>query len=216
MNSYDARTGERANLEYPAASYAGAVYRGICESCNGGWMCTLEGKAARLLRPLISGKASTLADVELVTVATWACMKSMSLEARNFAPEEWSFTSDERTIVMEEDRPPSRVAIFAACAEMKGQPQSYSRTQGAVLASGRALPLTIHTLQINTLVLQVMAPELAARVVSPLSVPPSVQKFEVPVFPPPPPGSPSFFWPPELSILDEDQLRLYQRRQPPR
>jgi hypothetical protein len=51
----------------------------VCRECNNEWMSVLEGKARRLLRPMIKGHPSLMAEASQATVARWCAKTALML-----------------------------------------------------------------------------------------------------------------------------------------
>jgi hypothetical protein len=65
---------------------------------------------------MVQGRPHTLTQSELLTVATWATMTAIVVEARDY--EDVNVPESQRRLVMREERPPASVVIYAACAEI--------------------------------------------------------------------------------------------------
>jgi len=56
--------------------------RGICRSCNNGWMSRVETAAMPLLASMINGHRTYLNLADQLTVARWTCVKVCEADSR--------------------------------------------------------------------------------------------------------------------------------------
>ena len=188
------QSGELSFRSWPASQIASVTTKLVCNSCNTGWMSDLECRAAPLLIPMIEGRPHTLSQAEQLIVATWSTKTAMVLEPVVGAHE--YFRQEQRDMVRIEDRPPGFFRVYAAAIEGLVSPLSYSRVVGRQeLPNQGFFDLHMHTVQINTLVLQVSRSEPPPPKFGVLMSPAISSIIEVPVFPPS-----DFFWPPERSL----------------
>ena len=203
QGTVDLRSGTRQDRSWGAKEIASHITKVVCHSCNTGWMSRLEGRAAPLLTPMIQGRPTALSQADQLVVATWATKTAIVVEPTLNKPDH--FPPDQRQIVMNEDRPPGFLRIFAAAIEDLIPPIH----AGALLAQVEGGPVTFrvhfYTLQINTLVLQVIRPDPQPPVYSALGEVSVAREREIPLFPP----VEGFFWPPKESLTNEtlDQYR---------
>jgi hypothetical protein len=117
--------------EWQRTGPAKETVRSVCEGCNKGWMSRLEDCAKPVLSPLIRGESAALKGVELVLVAAWATKTATVIESRN-PPEQCVSTPETRATVMNEQRPPASIQVYAFTFE--GEPLSgYWRHAAAVV-----------------------------------------------------------------------------------
>jgi hypothetical protein len=64
-------------------SVAGAQVRGVCESCNGGWMSDLENSAKPIIGPMIQGSGIRLDHPSQYVAATWLIKTELTLSIPN-------------------------------------------------------------------------------------------------------------------------------------
>lgn len=85
----------------------------ICDDCNGGWMCNLEGTLKPILVPLIEGvkNLEVLSKSEKLLIARWAVKTACVIESVNFT-ESSNFSFDPKLIRERQTLPPGW-AVFA-------------------------------------------------------------------------------------------------------
>jgi hypothetical protein len=167
----------------------------------------LESRSAELLTPMIQAHPHTLAMPEQIVVATWATKTAMVIEQTLGGGR--YFSLDQRQHVMNHDSPPGLLRIVAAAVEGEIPPLGYRCVRAEVEDNGaHVCDLHLYTLQIHTLVLQIVRPDNPPPpnygALKTLAVP---RDIEVPLWPP----TDGFFWPPEKS-LDNDGLSQYAAR----
>jgi hypothetical protein len=167
----------------------------VCHNCNTGWMAKLEALAAPLLTPMISGRPTSLNPVEQIVAATWAT-KTVMVAEPTLGREE-NFPLDQREIVMRYRRPPGLLRVRSAAIEGPIPPARYACVRVQVNRDGEHFfQLHLYTLQINTLVLQVMRPHPPPPNYGALKRWAVPEDKEVPLFPP----VNEFYWPPKISL----------------
>jgi hypothetical protein len=98
-------------------------FRGVCASCNNGWMCDLEGTVRPALGPMLHDVSRHLDETEQRAIGLWAIKTAMVLElgllnrSRFFTREECeqfrlSRTIPARTMVWLERMHPSGISAF--------------------------------------------------------------------------------------------------------
>jgi hypothetical protein len=203
----DFRSGESFDQSWEVSEIASLRNKKLCHGCNTGWMAQLEDRAWPLLTPMILGRAHGLTQDQQITVATWATKTVMVMETAMGGPPEY-FSQEQRKIVMEHDRPPGLLRVRAACLEGPIPPLRYSCARLQIQREGvDFFEIHLYTLQMNTLVLQVIRPHPPPPnygALKELAVP---EEIEIPVFPP----VDGFFWPPEKS-LSPDGMSGYVTR----
>jgi hypothetical protein len=205
----DFRTHEVTENVWGANEIASLRLKKLCHTCNTGWMADLESAAEPLLAPVILGRPTTLNQDEQITIATWATKTVMVCEAS--MSDEQNFPIEDRKIVMNENRPPGHLRVFAAALEGLITPARFGAVRLEVQQHGSHLgDLHLYTLQLNLLVLQVVRQVPPAPVAVVMSAPDVAWESEVRVFPPVP-APPGFFWPPKKSF-DPDGLPRYMTR----
>jgi hypothetical protein len=205
----DFRTDEVSEQVWGASEIASLILKKLCHECNTGWMADMEAVSAPLLTPMILGRPSTLNQTEQVTVGTWATKTVMVCEAS--MSEERNFTPEDRKIVMNENRPPGHLRVFAASLEGLITPARFGVVRMEVQNKGVRLgDLHLYTLQINMLILQVIRQDPPASVGVSMADPNFGSDGEIRVFPPIP-DNPGFFWPPKKSF-DLEGLPRYVTR----
>lgn len=202
-------TGVHQHQDWLVRDIASVTTRYVCRGCNGGWMSTLEVRARPLLAPMILGKPHPLSMAQQLTVATWAtktaivCERSLSTPSRTFNP-------DQCAIVREHDQPPGLLRIYAACIEGQITPLRYAKVVVSAASRETGIPdfdINLYTLQIGTLVIQVLRPDPPPPTYSSLHALPSPGDFDIQIFPP----VNEFFWPPKRSLSPES-LGAYSAR----
>jgi hypothetical protein len=74
--------------------------RHVCRvRCNNGWMSRLEARTSPVMTPLILDQASTLTEKECAVIARWM-FKTAMVSERTSPKENWYFSADERTAMM--------------------------------------------------------------------------------------------------------------------
>jgi hypothetical protein len=87
-----------------AAAGPTVIVRSVCESCNTGWMASLEGRVRPVLEPMIRGKTVSLTVEQQLDAATWASKTIIALES--FEPTATVARMEDRRLVREQLRPP--------------------------------------------------------------------------------------------------------------
>lgn len=200
---------EAEMFTWTVGEIAGQTVKGVCHSCNTGWMAQLEGRARPFLEPMITGGAQLLDAAQQILVATWTTKTVMVCERMLDGP--FAFSSDDRRILMEQDRPPGHVLVYASAVQTELGPLRFSQVAGE-LATTSGVPtgvvMHLYTLQVGTLVLQVMRGEPPAEVARTWGGYMPERDRELPLFPPLASG---FYWPTK-HVLDERQFLAYTRR----
>jgi hypothetical protein len=151
----DFRTDEATETSWGATEIASLRNKRLCHDCNTGWMQDLESRSQGLLTPMILGRAHTLDSEQQIIVATWTAKTAMVIESSY--GDEGNFSIEERQIVMNQDRPPYSVRIFAAAIEDLIPPLRFGIARAQIQLSGVDVGnFHIYTVQINTLVLQII------------------------------------------------------------
>jgi hypothetical protein len=88
-------------------------FRVVCQKCNNRWMSQLESRAQRTILDLIDGRAFELTEDAQSTLAVWAVMKTMIMEAGRKSP--IPISQEERAKLKETLLPPGRWCVFASC-----------------------------------------------------------------------------------------------------
>ena len=206
----DYRSGQAFHHEWTANQVATIRNKKLCHDCNTGWMANLEGQSAPLLIPMILGNAHTLTQQEQLTAATWATKTVMVCET-SMGSDEGLFPQEDRTLLMEQLRPPGHLRVFTAMVEGTISPAHFGVMHMQVL-DNEDEPLglmNLYTLQLHTLVLQVMRQEPPAPIGRIMDPPEwDMSAREVRMYPP---TIGQFFWPPEESFTP-DTLDLYRTR----
>ena len=204
----DFRTEESKELTWEASEIASLRNKRLCHDCNTGWMEGLEGRSQSLLRPMILGRPNTLNLEEQITVATWTAKTAMVIESSY--GDDGNFSIEERRIVMNHDRPPHSVRIHAAAIEDLIPPLRFGVVRALVELDGAEVGnLHIYTIQINTLVLQIIRYDPPPPNYGPLKTLAVPADIEIPVFPP----VDGFFWPPKNSLDNEGYAKYVVRGQ---
>lgn len=100
----------RAVLDRPGATRDKRL-RVVCKACNSGWMSILQNAAKPLLIPVMTGTwPASFSDDERKTVAAWATMASMVVDAG--MPHLSGVTQAERTEFMQTLTPPNNWVIW--------------------------------------------------------------------------------------------------------
>jgi hypothetical protein len=203
----DFRSGVSSHHEWTSKDLATLRNKKVCHDCNTGWMCALEGASAPLLSPMILGRPQTLTQQEQIIVGTWATKTVMMCET-SMDSDEGLFAHDDRVLLREEQRPPGHIRVLAAIVEGPITPAHFGVMHCQVLQGEEPLGLLhLYTLQLHTLVLQVMRQEPPAPVERIMDPPPwDMSDREIRVYPP---TLGQFFWPPKVSFTNEtlDQYR---------
>jgi hypothetical protein len=204
----DFRTGDSIEHDWRANEVASLINRKLCHACNTGWMADLEGVTAPLLTPMILGRAHTLTQSEQITVATWAAKTVMVLET-SLPGYDAEFAREDRALVMNENRPPGHLRMFAAAVEGIVTPTHFGvyrkqEQQGATVVR----EVHLYNLQLHMLVLQVVREDPPAPVSMTMSPTRDMSDYEVRMFPPTIEG---FYWPPARSF-DHETLQQYMTR----
>jgi hypothetical protein len=208
----DDRYGSSFNRKWIASEYASIEERIVCGACNNGWMSDIETAAAPVMKPMIAGTPKVCGPRQVRNLAAWATKTAMTLEM--MLPED-SFMRDDVADFSRKERehlkhsliPPTSIGVLCAATELTGITHSYRRVLTKSETPFGTLQLAFHTIQINTLVLQV---------VRRFDVPEGIEfrndvtqtDLEIPVFPQ---GS-DFAWPPEKVIPSVELLERYARR----
>ena len=147
---------ERHDQVWSAAEIASLTTKHVCNACNTTWMSKLEGEARPLLTPMIRGQGRKLTQAQQLVAAQWATKTVMVAEPTLDSDEGDHFSDDERRSIMLGTIPGS-LLIFAAGIVDQIPPARYScvRTQFS-RGEDPIFVASIHTLQIHTLVLQVI------------------------------------------------------------
>jgi hypothetical protein len=206
----DFRSGEAQHQEWNSGQVATIRNKRICHRCNTGWMANLEGVSVPLLKPMILGHPRTLTQQEQLIAATWATKTVMVCEA-SMASDEGLFSQEDRRLLMEQQRPPGHLRVFAAMVEGAITPAHFGVMHMQVLHDEKPIGLMhLYTLQLHTLVLQVMRQEPPAPIERIMDPPAwDMSDSEVRLYPP---TLGRFFWPPKESFtsetLDEYRTRV--------
>ena len=123
-------SGERSENVWNANQIASITLNKLCHGCNTGWMAGLESRAAPLLTPMILGRRRRPLDLaQQLIVATWATKTAMVCEA-SLGPQDRNFPLADRKILMDGDRCPGHVRVFAAAIEGEIMPARFSVVRG--------------------------------------------------------------------------------------
>jgi hypothetical protein len=193
---------------WPASRVASESIREVCRSCNNNWMSELESRAKPLLVPMATGIPQLLEQSQQIVVATWGAKTVMVCErvvGRNF-----NFAESDRRIVMEQDRPPAHVSVYAAAIETNVGPLRFAHAAGEILSDGipTAISLHFYTLQVGVLVLQLLRADPPADVGKLWESFPPERDVELPLWPP---MASDFYWPTKTA-LDEAGFMAYTHR----
>lgn len=181
---------------WTAAKVASMTTKRVCNPCNTGWMCDLEGEASPVLQPMILGRQSALSAPEQLLVATWATKTAMVIESTLDNLD--NFPANQCATVMAENRPPGSLRVGAAAVNSPPRPLSYFCSRVHIKAN--LLPdhdLHFYTLQVGTLVLTIRRPDPPPPHYGALKDGAVPGAIEIPVFPP----VERFLWPPPV-VLD--------------
>lgn len=204
----DFRSGHTSHHEWNAGQVATLRNKKVCHDCNTGWMCDLEGVSSPLLTPMILGHPRTLTQQEQIVAATWATKTAMVCEV-SMDSNEGLFPQEDRTLLMEQQRPPGHIRVFAAMVEGTITPVHFGVMRTQVLVGEEPVGVMhLYTMQLHTLVLQVMRQEPPAPVGRIMDPPWDMTMTEVRLYPP---TLGQFFWPPERSFT-QDTLDEYRTR----
>jgi hypothetical protein len=180
----------------------------VCHCCNTGWMCDLEGAAAPILKPMITGNPSTLSQAEQLTVATWATKTAMVIETATPTAQNDRFLRTQCEIVKQRGHPPGLLRIFAGGIEGVMPPMGSWTSRSHVDVNGAPLcDLHIYTILVGTLILQILRPDPPPPNYGALKTLAEPNYGEIPIFPP----VERFAWPPK-SIFNIDGLISYTTR----
>ena len=195
---------------WTAGEIAGQTVKGVCHSCNTGWMAQLEGRAKPVLEPMVKGGVAQFLDArQQILIATWATKSAMVCERMLDGP--YEFASHDRRIVMEQDRPPGHVLVYASSVQTDVGPLRFSQAAGELATTDRVpteVILHLYTLQVGTLVLQVMRGDPPADVARTWADYMPERDRELPLFPPLASG---LYWPTKR-VLNESEFLAYTRR----
>ncbi len=196
-------TGEVFAHSWSRTEIASVTSRSFCRDCNNGWMSQLEERAKPLLKPMILGHPTGLTHAEQLIVATWATKSAMALETtfRN----DRMFDVGECATVRLLDRPPAHVLVVTAMLEGTIPPLRYTLKRLGYPAPGSEWQL--HTLQLHTLVLQVIRPVPVPAEFRPFDEVKTPRQDEITLYPP----VEEFYWPPAVS-LDPSNFERYTTR----
>lgn len=194
---------------WSASEIASVTSKLVCHECNTGWMANLENEARPSLIPLITGNSKELHPPEQLTIATWAVKTAMTIETTVPSDESDRFPNDQARIAMEQKRPPAHYRVFASALEGSSiPPMSYWVARAHIEGNGTPLGnIHVYTLQVGTLVLQVVRPEPPPENLSVLEKAAYPRRGESSLYPP----VPKFSWPPEVT-LNADTFVKYTSR----
>lgn len=203
---------EKTVKAWKAAEIAGETTKFVCNQCNTSWMADLESAAKPVLEPLIRGYTARLGTPEQLLAATWAVKTAMVIETT--MPSEGHFAPAECEIVRDQRRPPASTSVYLAAIEGPIPPVQARCARVAVSqAEIRVFDLHLHTLQVGTLVLQVIRqepPPADFGRLEGLDLPPELQPEVGTVFRVwPATGRPS--WPPP-TVLDWERFNTLSQR----
>ena len=130
--------------------------RQVCHDCNILWMSRLESRAKPVLIPLTEGRTTSLTVNEQILIATWATKTAMVAETTLSRNDR--FPKEECSLVMLQDRPPASVEVIATAIEGLIPPLNFSLAQfeGTPNDGGELFQMHFYTLQVGTLVLQIV------------------------------------------------------------
>lgn len=89
----------------------------VCDRCNGGWMCELEGAAKPVLTPMFGGRRQNLAKREQRTLAAWAFKTAAVGEYVD--PRNAVLPFRERTWLRTHGEPPKDALVFIAGVDIR-------------------------------------------------------------------------------------------------
>jgi hypothetical protein len=136
---------------WPVTEVAGHSRRAVCETCDQGWMASLEGAARPFLTRMVKGSETRLTTEEQITLATWAVLKAAVFE--HVWTHDPILTSADCEIIMTQNRPPGGVQVRLAQAKPDGRPMgAYARVCEPHGPGDKAVSVTI---TIGYLVVQV-------------------------------------------------------------
>jgi hypothetical protein len=99
--------------------HTGTVFvRVVCDSCNNGWLSALEKREKPILTPMILGEKCRLSPEDQNILSVWAAKTAMTAEYKQ--RREDGTTQEERTFLMERERPPSNWFVWVATYEGSG------------------------------------------------------------------------------------------------
>jgi hypothetical protein len=205
QGTVDYTSGARMERRWGAAQVASITSKMICHECNTGWMADLEGRSAPLLTPMILGQPHSLTQADQLTAALWTAKTVMVMEPTLGRQD--NFPPDQRQAVMR-GYVPGHFRVFAAAIEDQIPPLRFSCVRSEVERAGLPfVKLHFYTLQINTLVVQLLRGDPPPPRYGALEEVAHPFDAEVSLWPP----VPEFFWPPKLS-LDNEGLSRYVGR----
>jgi hypothetical protein len=87
------------------------VVRDVGETCNNGWMSTLEQHAQAIMAPMVCDRPLVLAAPEQFTVAVWATKTLLTMQRANIAASGWRLPSS--TVGSAQASTPARLSRLA-------------------------------------------------------------------------------------------------------
>lgn len=149
---------------------AGKTVKGVCASCNNGWMSQLENEAKPLLTPAIRGEPLALSVADQRIVATWAAKTALMSElGRLVAPAEFVSRQEHQHLFLHRVPAPGTYVWMAGCRGTKSvwiEQHQLELQSSTERDTGRAT-----TMSIGHLVLQVMQVPDHIKVLSRLKLP---------------------------------------------
>jgi len=181
--------------------------RKVCKyHCNSGWMSALETKAEPLLTPLILGETTTIEPEQQKVVATWLAMKGMVAEFTR--PVDVTTTQEERSLLMNELKPPDHWRIYIAKQSGNWWRTAYYR-HTASLSVVRSPIKPVRPFGKNAQSVTIGIGALLAHIVSApagidFNLPAEVRRNVWPIWP----TGDQIIWPPPVALNDTDAQTL--------
>jgi hypothetical protein len=91
---------------------ASVVVRGVCRTCNGGWMASLEGRVKPWMTRMIRGERVALDVPQQIDLAAWASKTVVTLEFQE--PTTVIARPEDRELIRLEGRPPHHHVVRVA------------------------------------------------------------------------------------------------------
>jgi hypothetical protein len=191
-------------------------FRCVCESCNHGWMSTLENESKPILNPLLHDVPAPLAAAEQAIVARWAMKTAMVFEAIAPGPfgNERFYTRDECEQLRVASGLPARTAVWlgrfsgnfiGGGASHIGGTQFRHNEVAVRKVHGHVTTVVVNHLTIQVLTIHIFPEDYAPFVNIPQNnAPCDWDDLALPIWP----NLRAVEWPPKRSCVEDGPFRL--------
>jgi len=184
--------------------------RCVCIPCNGGWMSALEAENIPTIGRLMENTATPLGAAQQASLALWAVMKAMVLDAVNAKNRGQFFTRNECEAFRSDLRIPDQTGIEIGAYMRKGYLADGTIVWLDFPSAPKAAKVSVSTIVIGHLVIQVVTahpePEHENTRVGSIGIRDGEwDKFLLPIWPA---GTRPVTWPPQMTFCNSGQSSI--------